>query len=320
MDAQGSDRDGDEDLLALQATIAEFVSQLNVHDPDDRPVLPRALAPPARSDAAQSDTPTTSPIAATPFQTPLVTRQSDRHRRGQFFQSARSVKRWCLAPLAWRPRLPQIAAVCTAAIAGLIAMNIGSGLAVGRRVQSPAPGAPVAQIRSETRPLHTPPSPRRMPDDRNPVARSRVQASIVPSRPVPRASAGPRPLPAPAADPPLAAVSVAKLEGSSVVPATLEPVPLPPEPGALVPPGIVYQEVPRPPMVMGQPVTVPVVIVINEHGQVERAFIDAMSVLPRYEQQLLAAAKTWRYTPAFRNGRAIACRKTLLVTVPASRP
>jgi hypothetical protein len=73
-------------------------------------------------------------------------------------------------------------------------------------------------------------------------------------------------------------------------------------------------------MVIGQPVTVPVVIVINEHGQVERAFIDAMSVLPRYEQQLLAAAKTWHYTPAFRNGRAVACRKTLLVTVPASRP
>jgi hypothetical protein len=79
-----------------------------------------------------------------------------------------------------------------------------------------------------------------------------------------------------------------------------------------------YQEVPRPLVIVDQPVSVLLVLVINEHGRVDRAFIGSMPVLPRYEQQLIEAAKTWRYTPAFQYGRAIACRKTLRVTVPAS--
>jgi TonB family protein len=86
----------------------------------------------------------------------------------------------------------------------------------------------------------------------------------------------------------------------------------------MIPPGIVYQEIPRPRMAVGQTVTVSLVLVINEYGRVERAFIGSMPVLPGYEQQLLAAAKTWRYTPAFKHGRAIACRKTIRVEVPAS--
>ena len=357
MDARSGDRDSDEELLALQAALTEFVSQLNTECPDERPVLPWADKRTPPRDSSKFDNPAAGATPSTPSPTVLVPQQSGlinaaglfhsvrasrwsstllpwrpRLRRlvaacssaisgsvvrsAQLLLSARRARRWPAALSAWTRRLPQIAAVFAIAIAGWMAIHIGSGLIVGGREQRAEDRAPAVQTRSAAPPTHTPHLPVQKPDARDVEARPRVRAPVVAS---PASRAVPRPLPAPTADPPLPALSFATLEHPPVVPALSEPVPPPPEPGALVQPGIIYQEIPRPRIVVDQPVTVSLVVVINKDGRVERAFIGSMPVLPRYEQQLLAAAKTWRYTPALQNGRAIACRKTVRVTVPASR-
>jgi len=358
MGARSGDRDGDEELLALQAALTEFGSQLNTECPDEQPVLPWADTRTPPRDSSKFDNPAAGATPSTPSHTVLVPQQSGlinaaesfhsvrasrwtstllswrpRLRRlvaacssaisgvvssAQLFLSARRARRWPAALSAWPRRLPQIAAVFAIAIAGWMAIHIGSGLIVGGREQRAEDRAAAVQTPSAAPPTDTPHLPVLKPDARNVEARPRVRAPFVAS-PASRAVGRPRPLPTPTADPPLPELSFATLEHPPVVPALSEPVPPPPEPGALVQPGIIYQEIPRARIVVDQPVTVSLVVVINKDGRVERAFIGSMPVLPRYEQQLLAAAKTWRYTPALQNGRAIACRKTVRVTVPASR-
>jgi hypothetical protein len=90
-----------------------------------------------------------------------------------------------------------------------------------------------------------------------------------------------------------------------------------PAPEAITPPRIVYQELPRPLEIVDHAVSVLLVVLINEGGRVDRAFIGSVPVIPRYERQLVEAASTWRYTPALQNGRAIPYRKTIRVTLQA---
>lgn len=55
-------------------------------------------------------------------------------------------------------------------------------------------------------------------------------------------------------------------------------------------------------------------VVINEEGDVESAIMRE-SVNPRYDAQLLAAAKTWQYRPALLNGKPVKYRKLVQIDV-----
>ena len=58
-------------------------------------------------------------------------------------------------------------------------------------------------------------------------------------------------------------------------------------------------------------------LLIDEHGDVEEAVLRA-GVTPRYDQQLLSAAREWRYTPATLDGKPVRYRKLVQVTVQQS--
>jgi hypothetical protein len=322
MDEQHFDHDdSDADLLALQTAVTEFVSQLIVEDPhpDQRP--PRApvdtgrpVGVPPEPNKLVSPTATATPVTH-------AAQELGRSNGGRPPESARFVRRWSLSLPTWHLRASLIRGLLAVAIAGCVATAVGWGLAVGWRAQVAPARGPVVQAqpltpRAQTR--HNPPSPTRTPHQPQAAARPPVRAPLVRVRPVRRAAATRRPLPAPVVDLPVPAVSLTTLGRASVVPSISERVAPLPEPSAITPPGIVYQELPRPLVTVEHAVSVPLVLVINDHGRVDRAFIGSMPVLPRYEQQLLEAAKTWRYTPAFQNGHAIPCRKTLRVLVPAS--
>jgi hypothetical protein len=324
MEDERFDRDdSDEDLRALQTALREFVSQLNIEHPHPDEPPPRAPGDTGRPLFVQPE-PTKLAIPVTVSAAPGTheVQELGRSNGGRRSKSAGFLRRWSLSLPTWRLRAPLLGSVLTIAITGLVAATIGWWPAVGRRAQVATARGPVVQTQSLTPPAqtpqHTPRSPVREAQHAGAVARPPVRASNVAPRPVRRAAAKRPPLPAPVVDPPVPAVSRATLGRPSVVPFISERVAPLPEPGAVIPPGIVYQELPRPLVIVDRAVSVLLVLIINEHGRVDRAFIGSMPVLPRYEQQLLEAAKRWRYTPAFQNGRAIPYRKTLRVTVPAS--
>ena len=81
----------------------------------------------------------------------------------------------------------------------------------------------------------------------------------------------------------------------------------------VVPPIALIQNVPRPTDVTIQPGTRAIIIIdvlIDEFGRVERTSI-RQSVNRIYEQQLLAAIRNWRYTPATQGGKVVRYVKTL---------
>ena len=81
----------------------------------------------------------------------------------------------------------------------------------------------------------------------------------------------------------------------------------------VVPPIALIQNVPRPTDVTIAPGTRAIIIVdvlIDEFGRVERTSI-RQSVNRLYEQQLLAAIRNWRYTPATQGGKVVRYVKTL---------
>jgi hypothetical protein len=327
--------DSDADLRALQTAMTEFVSQLNISAPSPDELPPRA--PVTRRRRGVQPEPTKLAIPETVSATPAthVVREPGRSNRGRRSKSAGFLRRLFSSLPKRRLRAPLLAGVFAIAIAGWVAAAFSSWPAVGRRAQVAPARGPVVQAQSPTppgqTPQHTPRSPVREAQPAGRVARPPVRETQHPrtvarpparapnnvALPVRRAAAARPPLPAPVVDPPVPAVSWATLS-PPVVPSISERVAPLPEPGAVNPPGTVYQELPRPLVIVDRAVSVLLVLIINEHGRVDRAFIGSMPVLPRYEQQLLEAAKTWRYTPAFQNGRAISYRKTLRVTVPAS--
>jgi TonB family protein len=84
----------------------------------------------------------------------------------------------------------------------------------------------------------------------------------------------------------------------------------------VLPPSIITQQIPRP-MSMAMPVGESVVIMdllIDEGGRVERAAI-RQSVNRAYEAQLLAASRSWRYTPATQSGKPVKYVKTIEITL-----
>jgi hypothetical protein len=336
--------DSDADLRALQTALTEFVSQLDIEAPRPDEPPPRAPVDTGRPLSAQPE-PTKVFIPVTASATPgtHVVQAPGRSNGRRRSKSAGFRRRWSLWLPTSRLRTPLLAGVVAIAIAiaASVAAAIGWWPAVGRRAQVATARGPVVQTQSiqtqsitppGQKPQHTPRSPVREAQPAGRVARPPVRETQLPGTvarpparapnnvglPVRRAAAARPPLPAPVVDPPVPAVARATLSRPPVVPSISERVAPLPEPGAVIPPGTVYQELPRPLVIVDRAVSVLLVLIINEHGRVDRAFIGSMPVLPRYEQQLLEAAKIWRYTPAFQNGRAIPYRKTLRVTVPAS--
>ena len=253
----------------------------------------------------------------------------------------------------WRPGRPLLWGLPAVAIAACVATGVW-WLADRTIAPVAAPPTPVVQAPQPRTPrLQTAQSPRRavrIPARQKAVTRAPKRTPIVVVPPVRRADRLPLPAPAvppfspvplatPAPPSDLAAVSELEPPPAAITPPAravppFSPVPLAtlappsdvaavselgPPPSAITPPGIVYQGLPRPQVTVDQTVSVLLVILINQRGAVDRAFIGSTPVIPRYEQQLLEAAKTWRYTPALLNGRPIPYRKTLRVTVPASR-
>jgi TonB family protein len=87
--------------------------------------------------------------------------------------------------------------------------------------------------------------------------------------------------------------------------------------GSVVPPGIISQQLPRATglsLPAGSSAIVVVDVVIDELGRVERATV-RQSANAFYESQLLAAAKSWRYTPAMQAGKPVRYVKTLEITL-----
>jgi len=129
------------------------------------------------------------------------------------------------------------------------------------------------------------------------------------------------------------------LAATAKIPAPLPSVPTP-EPVAPAPP--VASRAPAPPRIFGPDdanVTPPTIvrqnlppfqyqlpvppqpgsieIVIDEHGAVESAVM-RKSIFPRYDAQLLEAAKSWAYKPATFNGFQVKYRKVVNISVTVS--
>jgi TonB family protein len=87
----------------------------------------------------------------------------------------------------------------------------------------------------------------------------------------------------------------------------------------VLPPSIITQQIPRP-MGMAVPLggesVVILDVLIDELGRVERAAI-RQSANRAYEAQLLAASRSWRYTPATQSGKPVKYVKTIEVTLTA---
>jgi TonB family protein len=95
------------------------------------------------------------------------------------------------------------------------------------------------------------------------------------------------------------------------------PAPAAPVATDIVPPVVIAQALPRATDVtvpLGGAQTILLDIVIDETGHVERAEI-RRSVNRLYEAQLVAATRSWRYTPATQAGRPVKYARTLEVTL-----
>jgi TonB family protein len=55
-------------------------------------------------------------------------------------------------------------------------------------------------------------------------------------------------------------------------------------------------------------------VLIDENGQVENVMV-LQSVDQRYDELLMAAARAWRYTPAYKDGRPVKFLKRIQVIV-----
>ena len=85
----------------------------------------------------------------------------------------------------------------------------------------------------------------------------------------------------------------------------------------IVPPVAIAQAIPRATEItvpLGGPQTIVLDIVIDETGRVERAQV-RRSVNRRYEAELVAATRGWRYRPATQGGRPVKYERTLEVTL-----
>jgi TonB family protein len=93
----------------------------------------------------------------------------------------------------------------------------------------------------------------------------------------------------------------------------------------VIPPAVVYQQAPSWPVARGVPPPARVgllSILISELGTVESATL-VQPLHPAYDQDLLAAAKKWRYKPATKDGVAVKYLKTIKITLnsaQSSRP
>jgi TonB family protein len=83
---------------------------------------------------------------------------------------------------------------------------------------------------------------------------------------------------------------------------------------AVLPPAAVKQQLPAFPSQLASANRGVLEIVINEEGDVESVAMRE-SVNPRYDAQLLAAAKTWQYRPALLNGKPVKYRKLVQIDV-----
>jgi len=82
----------------------------------------------------------------------------------------------------------------------------------------------------------------------------------------------------------------------------------------VIPPGIVRQDFPSYPRDVGSLSQGTLEIVIDESGVVESATIRS-SMNPRYDQIVLTATKSWRYTPATLGGAPVKFRKVINISV-----
>jgi TonB family protein len=85
----------------------------------------------------------------------------------------------------------------------------------------------------------------------------------------------------------------------------------------VIPPGIVRQDFPSYPRDVGSLSQGSIEIVIDETGVVESAIIRS-SMNPRYDQIVLTATKSWRYTPATLGGAPVKFRKVINISVKPS--
>jgi len=83
----------------------------------------------------------------------------------------------------------------------------------------------------------------------------------------------------------------------------------------VMPPATLKQEIPRFQRTVLVERTGVLFIVIDERGMVESAIITE-SLDRQYDPMVLAAARTWIYRPATRNGMAVKYRKRIQVTLP----
>jgi TonB family protein len=91
----------------------------------------------------------------------------------------------------------------------------------------------------------------------------------------------------------------------------------------VVPPAALVQSFPRwnPPQGVAamMPYSGVLEVVVNENGGVDAAVV-SRPVFPPYDRALLAAAKTWQYVPAKRNGQPVKYRKVIEVVLSPVKP
>src|SRR5215831_14435730 len=82
----------------------------------------------------------------------------------------------------------------------------------------------------------------------------------------------------------------------------------------VLPPTAVKQSLPAFPAQLSAPTRGVLEVVINENGVVESVAMRE-PINPRYDSELLAAAKTWQYRPALLNGKPVKYRKLVQIDV-----
>jgi hypothetical protein len=308
----------DAELRALDAALAEFVSQSTV-----TALRPDGMSLPFTDATPSAPASTGARVALQPEPAKPVIPMAPNPRTEAPLPSAAPVRRWPAALPLWRPRGAFLWGLLAVAIAGCVGTAVGWWLATGTPPQVPVPERLVVQTPHPPKPLvrtsKTPQRAVRTRQRQHPVTPAPTRAPFAAVRPERQSPPKRRPLPL-AAVPPLPVVSMVMVARPPIVDPIPELVAPLPGPEAITPPRILYQELPRPRVIADSTVSVLLVVLINVHGAVDRAFIGSAPLMPSYERQLVDAAKTWRYTPALQNGRPIPYRKTLRVTVPAAGP